>query len=283
MGSPPWEAFVKKVLIGLGIGCGSLIVLGIIAVMAGGFWLKGKAEEFTGDLQAVAKKAEAQQTKISALNQKYAFKAPPKGNPLRLEERRVQEYLAVRAALQPVWKTYEQKSEDLNKTAGDKPGVGDAFRAMGLLANLVGDLRDTWLTQLESRKMSPGEYHAITAALYSSNWGAAINDMRKGQQEMFAQAKEGLQRQLDTTTDEDMRAMLEEQVRSMDQQLAAMPASDGLSADAEALHKANKALYDKYKSQIEEHAAQGLDFLLLGDGENNLGTAFEQIDFGMGR
>ncbi len=271
---------MKKVLIGLGIGCGSLVLLGIIGLVAGGLWAKGKVEEYAGDLEAVGKKAEESQKRVSALNEKYAFEAPAKGTPVSIEEKRLQEYLAVRTALQPVWQTYAQKAKELENSAGNNPGIGDAFKAVGQLSTFFAELQSTWLDQLDGKRMSPKEYHAITAALYSSNWGAAMGDFKKQQRPMFEQTKKTLEEQLANTTDEELKNALKEQLASVDEQLAELPPADAEPSESDKTHKANLALYEKYKAQIEEQAEKGLDLLLVGDDGSSLGNAFENLNMG---
>ncbi len=271
---------MKKVLIGLGIGCGSLMLLGIIAVVAGGFWVKSKTEEYVGDLGALGEKAEQSQQRVTALNQKYAFAAPPKGVPVTVEEKRLQEYLGVRTALQPVWKTYEAKAKELGDSTGEKPGFGDAMKAVGQLSSFIMELQSTWLDQLENKKMSPKEYHAITAALYTSNWGAAMGDFKKQQRPMFEQTKATLEERLANTTDEGLKSALEEQLASVEEQLAQLPDADAEPSAADKVHKGNLVLYEKYKTQIEEQAQQGLDLILVGDHGSSLGDAFEGIHMG---
>ncbi|MFY0524385.1 hypothetical protein ACN28I_14840 [Archangium gephyra] len=272
---------MKKVLIGVGIGCGSLVLVGIIAVVAGGFWMKGKAEEYSGDIQAAGKTAEETRQRADALNQKYPFSAPAKGVPVTIEEKRLQEYLAVRTTLQPVFKAYEQKAKELQSSAGENPGLGDAFKAMSQLTSFISELQSTWIDQLEGKKMSPREYHAITAALYTSNWGAVAGDMRRQQRPMFEQAKKTLEQQLAATQDAEMKAALEEQLASINEQLAQLPAEDAVPGEAEKVHKANQVLYTKYKAQIEEQAQHGLDFILLGqENDSSLGEALENIHTG---
>lgn len=272
---------MKKVLVGVGIGCGTLVLLGVVGAVVTGVWVKGKVEETTGNLQTASERAELAQKRATTLNEKYAFALPAKGIPVSLAEGRLQQYLAVRTALQPIYKVYAQRSEELKRSAGDKPGVGDALRAMDQLTGFLTDLRVTWLDQLDGKKMSPREYHAITAALYTSTWGAAMSDVRAQQRPMLEQMKAALEQQLSSARDAQTKKLLEEQLASMERQLAELPPAGTGPTEAERVHKANQVLYAKYKQQIEEQAQQGLDILLLGDGEgSSLGDAFEHLGGG---
>jgi hypothetical protein len=116
--------------------------------------------------------------------------------------------------------------------------------------------------------MSPEEYHAITAALYSSNWGAAAADFKKQQRPHFEELKVSLERQLEDLEEGAMREALEEQLETVRTQLAKLPADQGPTA-AEEVHRANQQLYKKYEKTIEGSAAKGLDVLLLSAGQSS--------------
>ncbi len=266
---------MKKLLIGLGIGFG-VLVLGVIAVLVvGAFWLKGQVEDVTQGAAEFAEKAEAVEKKIADLDRRFPFQAPAKGVPVSITESRLQEYLAVRATLQPVFKTYEAKAKELEASAGDNPGFGDAMKAMGQLSSFLNTLRSTWLDGLEAKRMSPKEFHAISAALYTSNWGVAIGDFQKTHRPAIEEAKKSLQAQLASATEPALKQALEVQVAALDEQLAALPEQQ-LAPETERVHRANHELYTKYKTQIEEQTAHGLDLLLAGD-SSSLGEAFEGI------
>lgn len=269
---------MKKILIGAAIGFAALV---LISVVVGGMWAKSKVDSFIGGVEAVSNHAEETEKRVTVLNEKFAFKKPAKGVPVSLTERRLEEYLAIRAALQPVYATFEKKSKELETSAGSKPGLGTAMAAMGQLATFVQSLHETWLDQLESKKMAPAEYHSITAALYTSNWGVAAGEMVKQQRPMFEQLKSSLEEQLEATEDSEGRRFIEEQLASVKTQLAALPPADAAPTAAQKVHQANHLLYEKHKDKIEGYTMQGLDFMLLGTGEGggSLGEALEHLQY----
>lgn len=272
---------MKKVWIGLGIGFGVVVLVVVVALVAGGLWLKSKVEGVAEDAQAFAAESEAAEQRARTLDERFAFTAPAKGVPVAVTESRLHDYLAIRATLQPVWKTYEAKSKELEASMeGEQAGFGDALKAMGHLGGFLNTLRTTWLDGLEGKRMSPREYHAITAALYSSNWGVAIADMKGQQRPAFEEMKKALETQLASTTDAEIKQALEAQLTGVKEQLAALPAVDQAPGEAEKVHRANHELYRKYQAQIEAQAAQGLDLLLVGDEGGGLGEAFENVHVG---
>jgi hypothetical protein len=269
---------MKKLWIGLGIGFGVLVLAGVIALVAGGLWLKGKVQGVAEESRAFGEALEKTEARATALNERFTFAAPPKGVPVAVAESRLHEYLAVRAALQPVYRTYEAKAKALKESAGEHPGPGDAFRAMGTLSGFLAELRTTWLDALEKERMSPREYHAITAALYTSHWGTAMGELRREQRPALEEMKKSLEVQLASASGE-AKGMIETQLATVKEQLAALPAA-AAPTPAEAIHRANRDLYTKYQKEIEEQAAHGLDVLLAGDEGNSLGEAIEGIQGG---
>ncbi|MBN1205874.1 MAG: hypothetical protein JXB05_13235 [Myxococcaceae bacterium] len=262
---------MKKVLIGVGIGCGVLILVGVIALVAGGIWMKGKVE----GMAEGGEKMQKQEQHITSLNQKYAFEEPPKGKPLPLAEDRLEDYFAIRKSLTQVFASYEQRMKEFESSTGKQADLSKGFEALGTVMGMMAEVREKWLEQLDAQKMSPREFHAITAALYSSNWGKAKGQMRQNQRAALEQVKLGLEKQ---ANDESLPAAQRERVRKhlamIEKQLAAIPPATTEPSEAEKIHTANAALYEKYKAQIEEGMNPGLDAFLVGD-NNGLGKAFE--------
>jgi hypothetical protein len=269
---------MKKLLIGLGIAFGVVVVLVIGGLVVGGLWLKSKVDDAVGSATEFAEQTEAVEKRTEELNRRFSFQAPPKGMPITLTEGRLQEYLAIRATLQPVFDTYEQKLKEQNEAMGEKAGLGDAIKAAGTLGAFLNGLRTTWLDGLESKRMSPKEFHTITAALYTSNWGVAMGDFKKQARPAMEKMKAELESQLATATDPAIKQALEQQLASVKEQLDSLPADAG-ETEKDRIHRANHELYTKYKTQIEEQAAHGLDVLLAGDAQG-LGEAFEGMGFG---
>ncbi|MBI3181482.1 MAG: hypothetical protein HYZ28_05010 [Myxococcales bacterium] len=265
---------MKKVLIGLGIGCGALILLVVVATVGLGMWAKGKVK---GMVEA-GEQMEEQQSELKALDKKYPFTPPPKGQPLKIDDDRLTDYLAIRAGVAPVFKSFEEKSKDFEKRNRDKKSLSAGLEAMGMVGELFRQVRAAHIEQLDAQKMSPTEYHSITAAIYTSHIGKGMAQMQRGQREALEkQVAELEQRMEDESLSDQERELIEKQIEAMEQQLESLPAGDAPSADL-AVHEANAALLDKYKVQIEKEANPALDIFLLGSGEE-LGKAFERAGF----
>jgi hypothetical protein len=268
---------VKKVLIGVGIGCGGLLLLALIAVVAGGFWVKGKVEGVAEEMAQDAEKAKQQEQRAAELDKKYAFDAPPKGQPVRLTEARLQDYFAVRAALKPALTELEEKSKKFQQAEGQPAEIAQAFKAFGAVTGMVAEVRRRWVDALEKQKMSPREFHAITAAVYGSHMGDAMGKARQGQREMLEQLAAGLKEQVkDERLPAELREQMRQQLAQVQKQIAALPPPDAVPSDVQKIYTANLALLERYKQQLEQDSTQGLDLILIGGGEE-LDRAFQDV------
>ncbi|MGZ3457776.1 MAG: hypothetical protein ACXU86_04645 [Archangium sp.] len=269
---------MKKVLIGVGIGCGVLLLVGVLMAVGGAWWAKGKLE----NVAEAGKAMEAQGKQLASLNDKYPFTSPPKGQPVALSDARLQEYLAIRASILPVYKKYEEQAKSLDHKNGQQADLGDAMKAMGLLSGLMKEVRAKSIEQLDAHKMAPREFHAITAAIYSPAWGQAGPEMRKAQRQNLAGMKEMYEKQLaDPHVPDEMKASAKEGLETVNKQLADLPAEDG-PTEAEKLHLANSKLVEKYKVQSENDRSAGFDIFLIDDKGDSLGEAFENAGVNQG-
>lgn len=253
---------MNKVLVGVGIGCGSLVLIGIVASVAVGLWAKGKMEESgisLGQLEETGKRTQAVQKQIVALNSKYPFQAPPKGHPARLEEERLKEYLGVRAALTPLHQEIEQQVEALKPKEGEKGDVQNTFKAIGMMSQLFTGVREKWVVELDQRRMSPREYGAITSALHASRLGHASGRLRdtmmETKQELEAQAADERLTKVD-------RARARRRVKEVEAQLARLPATEADPGEITELHAHNAQLAEKYQKDLETYANPAFDALL---------------------
>jgi hypothetical protein len=266
---------VKKVFIGVGIGCGVLLVVLIIAMVAGGLWAKGQFEGAAEGMTQDSEKMQQQEQRVVELNKKYSFDAPPEGQPILLTEERLQDYFAVRAALKPVLANYEERGKQLKQSEGKRPDIRQSFEAYGTLMGMVADVRMKWLDALAKEQMSPREFHAITASVYGSQFGEAMGKVKQNQRAMFEQLKAGLEQQVkDGRLPPEMRAQIQEQITEVQKKIDALPPPTAEPSDVQKIYAANTALLEKYKDQIEQDATRGLDMFLVGGGDE-LGKAFQ--------
>jgi hypothetical protein len=265
---------MKKVLIGVGIGCGGLMVLALVGLVGGTWWLKGKVEGFAGGMTENTEK-------IEALNRKHAFTAPPRGHPVRLTDARLNDYLAVRGVLTPVFKKYEAQAEKFKDQDSEQAKAGDALEARSIVGNLLAELQRTWLAALDQRNMSPDEFGAITAAVYASPLAQGMEQMREGHREVLTRLREEQARLAeDPSASQEMQDLAREQVEALDEQLASLPESDPLSPEARKLHQENAALLERMKAIVQRVANPGVDLLL---GSFGGGKAFQNAFEGLGQ
>lgn len=265
---------MKKVLIGVGAGCGVLVLLVIVAVVGFGFWAKGKAEE----IGIGGEKFAQQEERVQQLNQKYDFEAPPKGQPLKLEEDRLKDYLAVREQMKPIYAEYEQKAKKFEKQDGEQATVSEGFEALGMMMDLMSDMRAKWLDALESRNMSPKEFHTITASLYTSTWAEAASNMQESSRAAIEQLKTQMEQQAnDSNMPAEVRAEAKKTVAQLEGELANMEKDTAGKAGNKELHAHNAALAKKYEAQINDAANPILDGMLLGGDGSDLGSAFDEV------
>lgn len=267
---------MKKVLVGVGIGCGVLVLVGIIAVGAAGFWFK---KNLGGAMEA-GQQSQAQMQDLKSLNQQYAFTPPPEGEVLALQESRLNDYFAVRETALPVFKEFEAQGEELEakkQANGGQVGFGDAMKAGNLVAQVIVKTRGSYIEGLKAHKMSPREFTAITGAIYNSQLATAMGASNKAMAELKKSAQKSLadveaKLQADNLSDED-RTALEEQRDAFQSQIdsANEQANGGIevSEKSQAVAAANLKLLEKFKDRVEQAGNPAFDALIVTDDEKN--------------
>ena len=160
---------MKKVLIGVGIGCGVLLLAGVGLMVAAGYWAKNNL----GGTFEATQRIQTQEEELVKLNTRYPFEDAPQGEVLALDEKRLETYLAVREETLPVFKAFEQKSEEFEQKYGDKnqgqaPDITAAMAATNLMMGLMVDVRGAYIAGLTKHGMSPAEFQALTHTLQTS-------------------------------------------------------------------------------------------------------------------
>ncbi|MCP3098232.1 hypothetical protein LZ198_04990 [Myxococcus sp. K15C18031901] len=273
----------NKVIIGLGIGCG-VILLGVVGVfVAGGIWAKNT---FGGTVEA-AKKMQDQEKDLVALNRSHPFKAPAEGEVLALDEQRLATYLSVREASLPVFKSYEEKSkafQEKHKTneEGAQPGLDAALEATNLLMALSADVRAAYIAGLKEHQMSPAEFQAITGTVYAS----MVADSTEALKKMGAQSKKMMEKQLaeldkrlesgklsdeERTETQQARDDLKQSMDALDEELGGSQGE--LSAEAKKNAAANVALLKKYEDRVKTMANVAFDGFVMGGAANEMGAS----------
>jgi hypothetical protein len=260
---------VKKVLIGVGVGCGVLVLALGIAVVAGGFWFKNKVQEVAQG----SEKTQAVEKRVAAANQRHAFTPPAKGLPIQLTESRLQDYLKVRSAMEPVFNDFEAKAKTLDKK---EDGLSKGLQAFGLLADLRADLTTKWLEELEHQSMSPHEFNAITAAVYTAGFAKVRADMPKQMRQMHEQLRQQLQKQAD---DENLppeaRTAARQQLEETEKRIAELPQDEAVPPELQKISADNLLLVEKYREQISHAKTTGLEVFLIGT-DGDIAHAFQK-------
>ncbi len=265
---------MKKVLIGLGIGCGVFILAGIGLMLAGGIWAKNK---FGGSIEAV-QKIKAQEDELQQLNAGSPFTPPPEGQVLPLEEKRLLAYLSVREAALPAFKAFEAKSQEFEaKHQGDgaeKPGFNAAVDAANMFMTLMVDVRTAYIAALKEQGMSPAEFQNITTTVYASMVADSTDQIRamaeQGRKMMATQLAEVDKRLAGGSLSDEERAQLEESRAQLQETLdsieesSANDDSEPLSEASKKAAAANVELLKKHKDRVELVANVAFDGFVLG-------------------
>ena len=237
-----------KIAIGCGIAFVAVVVLVVVVLFAGAWWVRGKVGDFAG-----------REAKITALNEKAnanAFTPPADGV---IAEARLLKFLDARRR---VFAVYEKYRDDLESRS--KKGEADFSDA----AKIVGVLSEVRLAQAEALAdlgMSEAEYRFMVESIYKTAVGAEIakqtggksaSEAMKDTSDQFTKEMEKLAEQEDMP--EEARAQAREALEK------AKAGTDEAQAQAAALDvpKANIELFKKHEAEIKKYAMTGLEMLL---------------------
>ena len=141
------------------IGCGIAAILGgvmvAVLVFGGVWWVKGKAEQFTGretQIEELKKKANA-----------VPFTEPADG---LVSEERLVKFLDVRRRVFDVYAKHKDELEAMNKKK--QADFSDVTKGLGVLA----EVRLAQAQALADVGMSEAEYHFLIQQVYKSLWAS---------------------------------------------------------------------------------------------------------------
>jgi hypothetical protein len=257
----------NKVLVGVGIGCGSLVLLGMIALGVGAWWLKRQVGDSVSTLVESGQKMEALGQELQALDKSHPFTPPLEGEVLALSEARLRDYLAVRETALPVYEDFQKKAEAFEAEHKDNEDANlrAAMQATGMLTELMAKVQGAYIEGLKKQNMSPREFRTITQTLYSSVVTGTADQVQQMSAELRQQALESVREQLEEPSlTEEQRADLEAQEQEL---LAAAeePAQEpALSEASKTAAAANLVLMEKYKDRINSAGSLAMDSLLVG-------------------
>jgi hypothetical protein len=260
----------KKVLVGVGIGCGSLMLLGLIALGVGAWWVKQQVGDSVSSMVEAGQKMQKSTQELAKLDQSYPYTPPAEGEVATIAEARLLKYLAVRELALPVYAEFEKKAEELN----DMQDAKAALKATGLVTELLTKVHGAYIEGLKQHKMSPTEFRTITQTLYTSVVAGAVNEAQRLGAEAREQALAEVRRQLENESlPEEERALLEEQELQLLQAEESLVEAQALSEESKVAVAANVALVEKYQERIQTAGNLALDALLFGEGTQGLNTA----------
>ena len=250
----------------IAIGCGVALILGIMVVAAGVFggayWLKGKAEEFTGN-----------ESKIEELQKKAnenAFERPADGV---VREDRFVKFLDVRKRVYALYEKNRPALEAMNKKKqGELSDVTAGFA-------MINELRMAMAQAQADVGMSEDEYRFMVEQVYKSAWASEVDKSTGGKSiseasgEMYSKAAEEIEKArqaaraaspapgADATgetaedADESMAKSAEEMRKQADEARESAKELD--------VPKANIELFRKYEADIKKYAMGGLEWIGL--------------------
>ncbi|HLT30203.1 MAG TPA: hypothetical protein VK013_09165 [Myxococcaceae bacterium] len=261
---------MKKVLIGVGIAFGALVLLGMVGLFAAGMWAKKSLGGMTEGLEEI----EANSARAEKLNARFAFDDPGEDRLVALKSDRFQIWLKVGQETQ---EKYEAWAAELEKEGNTGPqqgvkGVQDAFAKMKLGTRMISELQEATLNSLESAGMSPAEFRAITNTVLkglsfqmTEQMNASFAESLKQMETSRAEAKAALENP-DLSAEE--RAMREKMVAAMEENVERLKQqmNEAEQDPDRKLLLANAPLIESHKEVIQEVAAGAFSIGLFGAG-----------------
>ena len=238
------------------IGCGAVLVIGIIIIAAGGFFVRSKFKEFTEGTSDVEKTREK-------LSKDYAFTAPASGV---ITEPQLQRFLAVRKQMFAHYKRYENEFKKLEQNKNDLSVITKGW-------SFWKDLRKEHANALAGQKMSPEEYEYVVNAVYKTWFAAGTKEALKDQtfsdtaEKQLRETIEGIDKQLkDPGTPETTKKALEKtraELQSQLENISENTAIKKMDSTLDSVPKENLELFKKYEKEISQYSMAGMELIGL--------------------
>lgn len=243
----------------IAIGCGVVLILGIIVVAVGiggaAYWAKGKVDEVAGH-----------ESRIEDLHERAnatPFDRPEDGV---IREDRLLKFLDVRKRVSTVYEKHRGSLEAIgNKKEGSWGDVTTGF-------SVINEIRLAQAQALADVGMSENEYAFMVEQVYKTAWAAGVADSTGGKSvseaaaDSYRQAAEAME-----------KARADNAARSGGEQAA--EAEESVEKGLEDLRRAaeearesardmdvppqNIALFKKYEAEIKQYAMGGLEWIGL--------------------
>jgi hypothetical protein len=235
------------------IGCFAVVVAIVIAIAAGGFFVRNKFKEFTEGTGDSEKKTEQ-------LSKDYPFTAPASGV---ITEDQLKRFLAARKQIYSVYKKYETEFKKLEGKDADLSVLTKGW-------SFFKELRTEHANALAAQKMSPEEYQYIVNAVYKTWAASGTKDAMKDQtfsdqaEKHLKESIESIDKQLkDPGTNETVKQALQKTRDELQQQLDSLPQNSvvkQMDATLDSVPAENLALFKKYESEIKQYSMAGLEY-----------------------
>ena len=252
-------------------GCGCLAIAVAIAVVAalglGAYWIKDKATDVAGGLEAITSKTNEIDEWERQANA-HPYEKPADGV---IPESRLLAFLDVRRQVHDVYRGYELDIQALERSAEDGDVTTSATELLRLgqkTVRMFNDLRLAQVKGLAGAGMSEEEYYAIQTAVYMAA-GASEAGERTGtlpaeaMAETARQAREAMKAGLEAAKEKGVPGsdqISEEELERLEEALAKMEVE---GSQALAVPEANLALFKKHEDAIRKYAMHGLAFVGL--------------------
>jgi hypothetical protein len=252
-----------------GCGCATLGAAVVVAagLGLGAWWLKGKATDVAGSIEALTsttKEIDEWERRANA----HPYQRPPDGV---IPEARLLAFLDVRRAVHAVYQTYEVDLEGLRRgaEAGDvSAAAAELVRLGGKTVRMFNELRLAQVKALTQAGMSEEEYYAIQTAVYMAA-GAWQTSQATGalpaeaMTETARRVREAMKAGIETARERGVpgsERLSDADVERLEEALAEMETT---GAEALTVPPANVELFRRHEDAIRKYAMHGLAFLGL--------------------
>jgi hypothetical protein len=234
----------------IALGCGLAVVgigAGVVVVLvAGAFWVKGKAETYVSNAAAKADEIARYTTQAN----RNPFTPPADGV---LQEAQLVMFLDVRKQIYSVYERHKPEFDSLAERTKHKKDLSfsETVEAGSLLAGLGADVRLVQMKALAAQGMSEGEYRYIQQAVYRSAWAGEF------EKEAGSQPSEYIEKAVTTEKDTlqgGKGALGDDQVKRAQDVLDAV----GQQARGLEVPRPNIELFRRYEAEIKKYAMTGL-------------------------
>jgi hypothetical protein len=234
--------------------------LSVFGLLLGGL---GMVAFFNHRLEGVVvreQQGQSLEATFARLEADFPFKAPPSGQPLAIDETRLNRYLAVRRDVSGHRERFEKARALLE--APTVP-VEEGVEAASALAASLSEVRTAFLAALQKANMSPSEFSALTRAAYR-DFLEVLQKRERDEEDAEAQGEEW-------RAQTQVPGLSEEEQRALSSQLALLrkrQAQRDAEVDKGFAPLPNEALLAAHRAELEALASPDFDQVLEDFGKS---------------